>query len=98
MRTATPIFATALVVSALVPSLASAANTPSISALAEVRLPEMLHPKDAPESLPGTESIEGLRLSRAHRQDFGTVEDSKVVVSPWAPLLLEQFPRALPMP
>jgi hypothetical protein len=74
MRTATPIFATALALSALVPSLASAANTPSISALTEVRLPEMLHPKDAPESLPGSESIEGLRLTRAHRQDFGTVE------------------------
>jgi len=74
MRTATPIFATALALSALVPSLASAANTPSISALAEVRLPEMLHPKDSPDSLPASESIEGLRLTRGHRQDFGTVE------------------------
>lgn len=74
MRTSTPFLAVAFVVSALVPSLAAAGSTPSISALPEVSLPEMLHPKDSPESLPESESIDGIRIMRHHRAEIGTVE------------------------
>lgn len=74
MRTSTIPVAASFVLSALVPSLATAENPPSIAALPEVHLPEMLHPKDSPASLPETESIEGIRVSHAHHRDFGSVE------------------------
>ncbi|HRI69135.1 MAG TPA: hypothetical protein PK156_33120 [Polyangium sp.] len=75
MRTATIPLVTSFVLSALVPTLARAENPPTISALAEVRLPEMLHPKDSPTSLPATETIEGIQVTRnSHQHNFGTVE------------------------
>lgn len=74
MRTSAPFLATAFALSALVPSLASAGNAPSVSALPEVRLPEMLHPKESPESLPASEIIDGIRITRHHRAEIGTVE------------------------
>lgn len=74
MRMSTPLFVTALALSAFVPSLASAGNTPSVSTLPEVGLPEMLHPKDSPESLPESETIDGIRLTRHHRAEIGTIE------------------------
>lgn len=74
MRTPKTLLTFAFVLSALAPSLADAANHPTISALPDVRVPEMLHPKDSPESLPETETIQGLRVLRAQQRTFGTVE------------------------
>lgn len=74
MRTLMTLLATAFVLSAVTPSVASASKTPTLSALAEVSLPDMLHPKDSPASLPETETIEGLHISRVKHRQFGTVE------------------------
>jgi len=74
MRAPTTLLATAFVLSALVPSLANAANAPSLGSLPEVRLPEMLHPKDSPASLPATEAMEGIRVNRVKHREFGNVE------------------------
>lgn len=74
MRAAMTLPATAFVLSALTPSVASAANTPSLAALPEVALPEMLHPKDSPASLPATETIEGIHISNVKHRQFGTVD------------------------
>ncbi len=76
MRTLMTLLATAFVLSALTPSVANAANTPTLSALPDVPLPEMLHPKDSPASLPATETIDGIRISRVKHREFGTVEVS----------------------
>jgi hypothetical protein len=74
MRTPTTLLATAFVFTALAPSFATAANTPSLGSLPDVRLPEMLHPKDSPATVPATESIEGIRVNRVKHREFGNVE------------------------
>lgn len=74
MRTsAITLRAAAFVLPVLVSSTASAAAPATISALPEVPLPEMLHPKDSPASLSATESIEGVQLSRVKHREFGTI-------------------------
>jgi hypothetical protein len=76
MRAPMTLLATAFVLSALTPSVARAANAPSLATIPEVSLPEMLHPKDSPASLPATEMIEGIRISSVKHRQFGTVEGS----------------------
>jgi hypothetical protein len=44
---------------------ADAAGNPSVSKIAEASVPEMLHPRDAPEGVPATEKIEGVRVERS---------------------------------
>ncbi|HVK63465.1 MAG TPA: hypothetical protein VM694_03265 [Polyangium sp.] len=39
-----------------------AAVAPSFSSVSEARVPEMLHPKDAPDTIPAGESVEGVRV------------------------------------
>ncbi|MDI1432295.1 hypothetical protein [Polyangium sorediatum] len=39
-----------------------AAGTPSFSSVSEARVPEMLHPKDAPDTIPAGERVEGVRV------------------------------------
>lgn len=74
MRTSTTtLLAAAFVLPVLVSSTASAAAPATISALPDVPFPEMLHPKDSPASLPATESIEGVQLSRVKHREFGTI-------------------------
>ncbi|MRG97305.1 hypothetical protein [Polyangium spumosum] len=41
---------------------AHAAVAPSFSSIPEARVPEMLHPKDAPDAIPAGESLEGVRV------------------------------------
>ncbi|MDI1446727.1 hypothetical protein [Polyangium sp. 6x1] len=41
---------------------AHAAGTPSFSSVPEARVPEMLHPKDAPDAIPAGERVEGVRV------------------------------------
>lgn len=76
MRTHFTFLAGAFVLSTLVPSSAIAANPPTLGAVPETRLPEMLHPKDSPESLPSTEAMTGVRVLKADLRQFGTVESS----------------------
>lgn len=55
---------------------AEAAGTPSFSSVPEARVPEMLHPKDAPDAIPAGERIDGVRVDEnAHRMQpaFATV-------------------------
>ena len=39
-----------------------AAGAPSLSSMPETRLPEMLHPKDAPDAIPAGETLQGVRI------------------------------------
>ncbi|MDC0742350.1 hypothetical protein [Polyangium mundeleinium] len=41
---------------------AHAAGAPSFSSVPEARVPEMLHPKDAPDAIPAGERVEGVRV------------------------------------
>src|SRR5688572_21149596 len=43
---------------------AAAAGNASIAKVAEAQVPEMLHPRDAPEGVPATEKLEGVRVER----------------------------------
>jgi hypothetical protein len=68
------LLATAFVLSALTPANASTSKAPVLSAVPEVSLPEMLHPKDSPTTVPEVETIAGVRISRVKHREFGTVE------------------------
>jgi hypothetical protein len=45
-------------------SAASAADSPSVSKLQVIEVPDMLHPRDAPDGVASTERIEGVRVDR----------------------------------
>ena len=76
MRTRQTFLATAFVFSTLVPSAVFAANPTTFGSVPETRLPDMLHPKDSPEGLSSTDTIEGLAVSKADHRQFGSVAAS----------------------
>jgi hypothetical protein len=74
MRTSIAPIAAAFVLSALAPSVAGAASAPNLGSIGEARLPEMLHPKDSPQSIPAIETIDGARVNHVKHRDFGSVD------------------------
>ncbi|MDC3957257.1 hypothetical protein [Polyangium jinanense] len=55
---------------------AEAAGSPSFSSVPEARVPEMLHPKDAPDAIPAGERIDSVRVDENAmrvQQSFATV-------------------------